>query len=68
MATSKRGPKPKDSAGEPMKPRRIRMTDAQWSDAVYITPDRVRELVTDDAAEKRSAEKTTQRAEKRKEK
>lgn len=49
----KRGPKPKDAAGEVMAVRKIRMTDAQWSDALYITPDRVRSLVTADAARKR---------------
>lgn len=57
---TKRGPKPKDPAGEPMKPRRIRMTDAQWSDALFITPDRVRDLVTVDAKKQRNAEDAPQ--------
>jgi hypothetical protein len=50
---AKRGPKPKDASGEVMAVRKIRMTDAQWADALFITPDRVRHLVTDDAKKKR---------------
>ena len=40
-----------------MKPRNIRATDAQWSDAKYIGLDRARELWVVDARKKRKAAK-----------
>ena len=47
------GRKPKDKDGELMRPRAIRWTDAQWADVLLIGPDRVRELVTKEAAKLR---------------
>lgn len=47
------GRKPKDASGEPMRGHTMRWTDAQWADALYIGPDRVRELVVKDAAKLR---------------
>lgn len=38
--------------------RKIRMTDAQWADALLIGPDRVRELVTRDAAKLRKQQRS----------
>jgi len=52
------GRKPKDSSGEVMAVRKIRMTDAQWADALLIGPDRVRELVTRDAAKLRKQQRS----------
>jgi hypothetical protein len=53
----KRGPKPKDPAGEPMKVRNLRTTDAQWDDAKFIGLDRARELWVVDANKKRNRAK-----------
>ena len=47
------GRKPKDASGELMKPRAIRWIDAQWADVRLIGVDRVRELVTKEAAKLR---------------
>lgn len=47
------GRKAKDPSGEVMRVRKIRMTDAQWSEVLLITPARVRELVVKEAAKVR---------------
>ncbi len=47
------GRKPKSASGELMKSRAMRLTDAGWADVLLIGMDRVRELVTKDAAKLR---------------
>lgn len=47
------GRKAEAADGEVMQVRKIRMTDAQWSDVLLITPARVRELVAKEAAKVR---------------
>jgi hypothetical protein len=47
------GRKPKSASGELMKSRAMRWTDAGWADVLLIGMDRVRELVTKDAAKLR---------------
>jgi hypothetical protein len=43
------GRKPLSPTGEPMKPRQIRMTDAQWSDACLVGMTAIRAFVTKQA-------------------
>ena len=47
------GRKPKSKTGELMKTRAMRWTDEGWADVLLIGMDRVRELVTKDAAKRR---------------
>jgi hypothetical protein len=55
MSDRGQGRKPLSPTGEVMKPRQIRMTDAQWEDAQFITMHEVRRLIVRAAAKKRSA-------------
>ena len=47
------GAKPKDPGGQAMRGHTMRWTDAQWADVLLIGMDRVRELVTREAAKVR---------------
>jgi hypothetical protein len=55
MSDRGQGRKPISPTGEVMKPRQIRMTDAQWEDAQFITMDEVRRLIVKEAKRLRSA-------------
>lgn len=50
-----RGQGRKPLAGEPMKIRGVKMTDAQWADFKLVTAQRVREWVTEEAARLRAS-------------
>ena len=50
-----RGQGRKPLAGEPMKIRGVKMTDAQWVDFKFVTAQRVREWVAKEAARLRAA-------------
>ena len=50
------GRKPKDAAGHVMRVHTMRWTDDQWADVLLIGMDRVRELVTIEAARQKTGE------------
>jgi hypothetical protein len=52
-----RGRQPLSPTGELMKPRKIRMTDAEWEDAKFIGPQVVRELIVKRAKKLRAIDK-----------
>lgn len=54
------GRKPKDKAGELMKPHAMRWTDAGWADVLLVGMDRVRELVAKEAAKLRKQQSSEQ--------
>lgn len=49
------GRKPIHPSGELMKPRQLRMTDAEWEDAKFVGAQEIREFVTARAKKKRKA-------------
>ncbi len=53
------GRKPLDKGGEAMRPRPIRMTDAQWEDAKLVGMSAIREFIAK-AAKKIKAAPTTE--------
>ena len=59
MSDRGQGRKPLSPTGELMKPRQIRMTDAEWEDAKFIGPQEVRELIVKRAKKLRLAKPTS---------
>ena len=55
MSDRGQGRKPLSKDGELMKSRPIRMTDAEWADAKFITMSEVRRLIVREAKRLRSA-------------
>lgn len=55
MSDRGQGRKPIHPSGELMKPRQIRMTDAEWEDAKFVGTQEIREFVTARAKKKRKA-------------
>lgn len=54
MSDRGQGRKPLSPTGEAMKPRQIRMTDAEWADARLVGMTAIREFVTKEAKKKRA--------------
>lgn len=57
MSDRGQGRKPISPTGELMKPRQIRMTDEQWSDARLVGMEAIRSFVTKAAKKKREGKK-----------